>query len=144
MENQEASALERLLQGTDDEVRRFFLLLRPADLADFLETVPEDDRMRVVRLMSAPLRSEVLHAVQEGDRQEIFEDLSPEERAEIVHESRSDDAADLIGELPPGEKEETLATRCLESSGLSWISRGLGATSLAECEERNTLIPTSG
>ena len=49
MENREVSALERLLhEGSDDDIR-FFLLLRPADLADFLETVPEEDRLRVVR-----------------------------------------------------------------------------------------------
>ena len=74
------SALERLIRdGSDTDVRRFFLLLRPPELADVLENVPEDDRLRVVRLMSAPLASEVLRQVQEGDRQDIFEDLSARE-----------------------------------------------------------------
>ena len=112
----QSGLFDRIIVSTDDEeiadVARDFgaevPFLRPPDLADVLESVPEDERLRVVRLMAAPLASEVLHNVQEGDRQEIFEELSPEERAEIVHESRSDDAADLIGELPPEEQEETL------------------------------------
>lgn len=107
--SRELTALEMLIrEGTDDDVRRFFLLLRPADLADVLESVPEGDRLRVVRLMSAPLASDVLVQVKESEREEIFEDLSAEERAEIVHEAKSDDAADLIGSLTDEEKAQTL------------------------------------
>ncbi|MHC4548713.1 MAG: magnesium transporter [Planctomycetota bacterium] len=105
----EVSALERLIrEGSDDDVRRFFLLLRPPELADFLEQVPEEDRLRVVRLMSAPLAAEVLREVEEVEREEILEDLSGGEIAEVAHEMKSDDAADLIQALPPDKAERTL------------------------------------
>ena len=72
------TSLERLIrQGSDEDIRRFFLLLRPADMADVLEASSEEDRIRVLRLMQAPLASEVLVEMQEDDREEIFEELSP-------------------------------------------------------------------
>ena len=108
-EEQTISALERLVRfGSDDDVKRFFVLLRPPELADLVERLKDADRMRVIRLMGAPLASEVLREVQESERDDILEDLTPEKRAEIVHESMSDDAADLIAALPDKEAKETL------------------------------------
>ena len=105
----EQSAMERLIrEGSDDDVRRFFVLLRPPEMADMLETVPDDERLRVLRLMKAPMASDVLIGMRTGDREETFVDLSPKERAEIVHEAMSDDAADLIGGLDEQEQRETL------------------------------------
>jgi magnesium transporter len=106
----EQSALERLLtDGSDEDIRRFFLLLRPAELADLLERIPDQDRLRVIRLMEYPLASEVLREVDEPDREEILDELSPKRIAEIVSESRSDDAADMIGALDEDKARETLA-----------------------------------
>ncbi|MDH3592026.1 MAG: CBS domain-containing protein, partial [Planctomycetota bacterium] len=108
-DHDDLSALQRLFrEGSDEDVKRFFLLLRPAELADALESAEEDDRLRVVRLMNAPLASDVLRSVEDDQREDILEDLSAGEIAEIVHESRSDDAADIIGALPPEKAERTL------------------------------------
>ena len=105
----EVSALGRLVrEGSDEDIQRFFLLLRPPELADLLEQVEEDDRLRVLRLMTAPLAAEVLREVDDAERGEILEDLSSGELAPILEESRSDDAADLIAELPPDKAERTL------------------------------------
>lgn len=95
-------------QGSDDDVRRFFQLLRPPELADLLEHVAEEDRVRVLRLMGVPLASDVLREVEEPEKEEILEDLTPREIAEIAAASKSDDAADLIAALPPGKAEDTL------------------------------------
>ena len=103
------SALERLIRdGSEEDIRRFFLLLRPPELADLLEHIDDEDRLRVVRLMSAPLAAEVLREVEDSDRDEILEDLSAGEVAEIVREAKSDDAADLIQALPKDKAERTL------------------------------------
>jgi len=106
----EISALGRLVrEGSDEDIQRFFLLLRPPELADLLEQVQDEDRLRVLRLMTAPLAAEVLREVDEGERSEILEDLSSGELAPILEESRSDDAADLIADLPPDKAERTLS-----------------------------------
>ncbi|MDH3592836.1 MAG: magnesium transporter, partial [Planctomycetota bacterium] len=109
-EQEERSALMRLLQeGSDADVRRFFILLTPPMLADCLESLPEEeDRVRVVRLMSAPLAAEVLREVDASDRDEILEELSDKRIAEVTAESKSDDAADLVGSLPPERQERVL------------------------------------
>jgi len=107
--DRQVSALERLVRdGSDEDLRRFFLLLRPPELADLLENAPEDVRLRIVRQMNAPLASEVLRAVDEPERDDILEDLSAQEIAEIVDEAKSDDAADFLGALPPERIEEAL------------------------------------
>jgi len=108
-ERWEFSALDRLLrEGTDDDIHRFFLLLRPPELADLLETLGESERKRALGLMSAPLASDVIPEVEEDTREEIMEDLSSSEIAEIVPHMLSDDAADVIGALPPEKAERTL------------------------------------
>ncbi|MCZ6786552.1 MAG: hypothetical protein O7E54_05240, partial [Planctomycetota bacterium] len=77
-EKQTISALERLVRfGSDDDVKRFFVLLRPPELADLIERLKDDDRLRTIRLMGAPLASEVLREVQEYERDDILEDLTP-------------------------------------------------------------------
>jgi len=103
------SALERLIHdGSDADIQRFFALLRPAEIADLVETLPDELRIRAVRLLGAPLASDVLREVQEQERDGLLEGLPPDEIAEIVHESRSDDAADILASLPPAKAEETL------------------------------------
>ena len=73
-----------------------------------MENIPDDLRLRVVRLMGAPLASDVIREVQEPEREDLLEDMRAVEIAEIVHASRSDDAADIIGSLPPDKAERTL------------------------------------
>jgi len=103
------SALERLVRdGSDEDIKRFFLLLRPAEIADLVENIPDDSRLRVVRLLGAPLASDVIREVQEPEREDLLEDMRAAEIAEIVDASRSDDAADIIGSLPPDKAERTL------------------------------------
>ncbi|MHC4952897.1 MAG: magnesium transporter [Planctomycetota bacterium] len=101
--------LELLLRdGSDEDIARFFLLLRPPEIADVVESFPEEQRLRIVRLLGAPLASDVLREVQEPELEDILEEMPAVEIAEIVHESRSDDAADIIGSLPPDKAERTL------------------------------------
>ena len=102
------SALERLVRdGADEDIKRFFLLLRPAVIADLVENFPDDSRLLVVRLLGAPLASDVIREVQEPEREDLLEDLRAAEIAEIVDASRSDDAADIIGSLPEHPPSET-------------------------------------
>jgi magnesium transporter len=103
------SALERLIrEGSDEDIRRFFNLLRPPELADLLEHTAEEDRLRVLRLMGVPLASDVMRELEEPEKEELLEDLSPAEIADIAAASKSDDAADLIASLPPEKAEDTL------------------------------------
>jgi magnesium transporter len=84
--------------------------VEPADLADVLASLDEEERVAVVRSLPPELSSQ---ALAEMPVQEHAEDtlaaLGPEQAAEIVDELEDDDAADLIGELDPVTQEYILS-----------------------------------
>jgi len=108
-ENRPWSALERLLyEGSDDDIRRLFVLLRPAEIADLVEAAPEEYRVRLVRLMTKPMAADVLREVTDSEEEKVLGELTAREIAEIAAESLSDDAADLLGMLDPQKASEAL------------------------------------
>jgi len=84
--------------------------LEPADLADILAHLDDEDRFRVVRAMPPRLSGEALVEKSEGSHPEAtLAALAPEQAAEIVEELDDDDAADLLGELEPETQERILS-----------------------------------
>ncbi len=84
--------------------------LEPADLADILALLDEEDRFRMVRAMPPRLSGEALVEMPEGSHPEAtLAALEPERAAEIVEELEDDDAADLLGELEPEAQERILS-----------------------------------
>ncbi|HEX3236751.1 MAG TPA: magnesium transporter [Gemmatimonadales bacterium] len=82
----------------------------PADLADVLATLDEDERLRVVRALPPELSSQALAEMPEdAHAEDTLAALNPEQAAEIVEELEDDDAADILGELEPEEQERILA-----------------------------------
>ncbi|MDX2207069.1 MAG: magnesium transporter [Gemmatimonadales bacterium] len=84
--------------------------LEPADLADVLATLDEDERLALVRVLPPELSSQAL-AEMSGDShpEETLAALDPVQAAGIVEELEDDDAADLLGELEPEQQERILA-----------------------------------
>ncbi|MES2305927.1 MAG: magnesium transporter [Gemmatimonadota bacterium] len=84
--------------------------LEPADLADVLASLDEDERLELVRVLPPELSSQALVELPaEAHAEEIMAALDTEQAAEIVDELEDDDAADLLGELEPEEQERILA-----------------------------------
>jgi magnesium transporter len=84
--------------------------LEPADLADVLASLDEDERVAAVRALPPELSSQALAEMPvEEHAGETLAALAPEQAAEIVDELEDDDAADLIGELDPVTQEHILA-----------------------------------
>lgn len=84
--------------------------LEPADLADVLATLDEDERLALVRVLPPELSSQALVELPaEVHAEEIVAALDTEQAAEIVEELEDDDAADLLGEMEPEEQERILA-----------------------------------
>lgn len=84
--------------------------LEPADLADVLASLDEDERLDLVRALPPELSSQALVELPaEAHAEEIVAALDTEQAAEIVDELEDDDAADLLGELEPEEQERILA-----------------------------------
>ena len=85
--------------------------LEPADLADVLAALDEDERMEVVRILPVELSSQALAELpDEAHAEEMLAALDPEQAADIVDELEDDDAADLLGDLEPHQQERILAS----------------------------------
>ena len=84
--------------------------LEPADLADVLAALDDDERLHVVRSLPPELSAEALVEMpHEAHAEDTLAALEPERAAEIVEELDSDDAADLLGEMEPEDQERILS-----------------------------------
>jgi magnesium transporter len=100
------SELQSLLREGEEEALRIFLrLVRPEDVADWLELLSGDDRQRIVEALDHEAAGTVLSDASAPIRSELVEDIEPERLARIAESMPADDAADLIGELEDHESE---------------------------------------
>lgn len=84
--------------------------LEPADLADVLTTLEQQERVAVVQALPPELSSQALAEMpEEAHAGETLAALDPGRAAEIVDELDDDDAADILGELDPARQEQILA-----------------------------------
>jgi magnesium transporter len=80
----------------------------PADLADVLAALDEEERVAVVQALPPELSSQALAELPEdAHAEQTLAALSPERAAEIVEELEDDDAAGILRELEP-EKQEAI------------------------------------
>jgi magnesium transporter len=81
----------------------------PADLADVLAALDEDERLAVVQALPPELSSQALAELPEdAHAEQTLAALSPERAAEIVEELEDDDAAGILRELGPEAQEAIL------------------------------------
>ena len=84
--------------------------LEPADLADVLSALDDDERLSLVRVLPVELSSQALVEMpSEEHAEEIVAALDAQQAAGIVEELEDDDAADLLGELDHADQERILA-----------------------------------
>jgi magnesium transporter len=84
--------------------------LEPADLADVLTTLDEQERVTVVQALPPALSSQALAEMpEEAHASETLAALDPGQAAEIVEELDDDDAADILGELDEAKQEQILS-----------------------------------
>ena len=84
--------------------------LEPADLADVLAALEDDERVTAVQALPAEISSQALIEMPDEEHAgETLAALDPEQAADIVQELADDDAADILGELGPAEQERILS-----------------------------------
>ena len=101
--------VEATRAGDAERVQALLLPLHPADVADAIEQIGEDDRERLIPLLGPELSGEMLTEVEEGLREEIIEALPREVVAEAARELDSDDVVDLIEDLDEGMRSAILS-----------------------------------
>jgi magnesium transporter len=95
--------------GREEQVCEAFERIHPADVAEVLDAIEEDDlTARLFAALSTPRAAAVLSLVSDHTR-DILLDAVPEHRLRtIVASLESDDAADLLAELPRAQVERLL------------------------------------
>lgn len=86
-----------------------FTRLHPADIADLIDNLKEEEKILLFALLDVEKASDVILELSEVSREQILEEISDKKLTEIVDEMESDDAADIIADLP-----EALAKTVLE------------------------------
>ncbi|MEV0155260.1 CBS domain-containing protein [Micromonospora sp. NPDC050686] len=82
--------------------------MRPADLANALQDLPDDRRNEVAAALDDERLADVLSELPEHDQVEILAALDRQRAADVLEEMDPDDAADLLNELPPPEQDVLL------------------------------------
>jgi len=80
-------------------VRNIFIGLHPADLAEIIHHLSEEDSNYIFSLLDAETASDVISEMDDVSRDQIIDDLDEERLSEIVDEMDSDDATDLVSDL---------------------------------------------
>ncbi|MEJ2234754.1 MAG: magnesium transporter [Syntrophobacterales bacterium] len=83
--------------------------LHPADIADLLESLEEEEKRAVFHELDTEVASEVIAHLSEFSQEHILSDLSHRRLGQIVDEMDSDDAADLLTGVPEEVVEKVLA-----------------------------------
>ena len=101
--------IEALIEaGRQDELRRVLDGLHPADIADAVERLPEDERPGLFALLGNEQAGDVLIETDEATRSEIVEEMGVRDLSKVVQTMPPDEAADIVGELPDQQSEELL------------------------------------
>lgn len=97
-----------LRDGEEEALRIFLRLVRPEDIAEWLDFLSADDRQKILEALDHEAAGTVLTDTTASIRSELVDDIEPERLARIAETLPADDAADLIGELEEYESEEVL------------------------------------
>ncbi len=97
-----------LREGEEEALRIFLRLVRPEDIAEWLDLLSVDDRQKIVSALDHESAGTVLTDTTPSIRAELVDEIAPERLARIAEALPADEAADLIGALEVEETEEVL------------------------------------
>ncbi|MDZ4164128.1 MAG: magnesium transporter [Smithellaceae bacterium] len=97
-----------ILENREFDIIELFTKIHPSDIADLIDLLEEDEKVRLFSLLDVETASEVILEINDLSREQILEDISDEKLTEIVEEMDSDDAADFIADLPDEQAQTVL------------------------------------
>ena len=101
--------LEQLIEeGRELDIIKLISKFHPADIADLIDALDEDNKKRLFGLLQVETASDVIMEIDEISRELIVEDISQDKLTQIVDDMESDDATDLIAELPEEQAQRIL------------------------------------
>lgn len=105
--------LQELLSGRElIDLRRKLLDMNSADIAEFLETVPQNKLVIVFRMLPKEMAAEAFAYLEVEDQEKIINLITDKELSYIMEELFVDDAVDMLEELPAN-----VVKRVMKSAG---------------------------
>ncbi|MBN2468943.1 MAG: magnesium transporter [Deltaproteobacteria bacterium] len=102
--------LEKLIeQGREIPIITLLSTLHPADIAELIDALEDDQKKKLFGLLDIQTASDVISEIDDISRELILEDIPNELLTKIVDDMESDDAIDLIADLPEKKAQEILA-----------------------------------
>ncbi len=89
-------------------LRKLIDEMRPADLADLIEHLDQEERLHLFDFLEPKGAGDVLVEIEAPVQESILDELDSKAISEIVQELDSDDAADLVGDLPPDRAQKVI------------------------------------
>lgn len=90
----------------NEQIKEKLLEYHDSDIADVLDYLDEDERLRVARILGVEEVSEVITYMEEAD--ELLDQISDEKVADIIENLDADDAVDLLQEMEEEDQEKIL------------------------------------
>ncbi len=101
---------EALSSGNTDAVRVLLEELHPADVAEILNDLEDDEAVAAYKCLDGEVAPEALLLLEEDKREKILDGLSSKQIAEqLIDNLNSDDAADVLSELSDEQQDEVLS-----------------------------------
>ncbi|MBN2287774.1 MAG: magnesium transporter [Candidatus Glassbacteria bacterium] len=106
-------------QESRQQLEQYIDLTHPADLADILEQLNEEERNILFSLLPVELASETLAETEESHQEGLIESLDDEALQEVFEELSDDDATDIVQELSDHQAERVM--RVIDAEDLEEI-----------------------
>ena len=90
----------------DQQIKEKLLEYHDSDIADVLDYLDEDERLRIAKILGVEEVSDVLTYMEDAD--ELLEQISDEKVADIIENLDADDAVDLLQEMEEEDQEKIL------------------------------------
>ncbi|PHX82323.1 MAG: magnesium transporter [Flavobacteriales bacterium] len=101
---------DSLVKGDEERIREIFYLLHPADAAEILNDLEDEEAVEAYKYLSDKVAPEALLLLDDDKREKILEGLSSKQIAEqLIDNLASDDAADMLADLPDAQQDEILS-----------------------------------
>ena len=109
LDKTDLSKLKKAIGGDDEVLAVTLTEYHASDLAILFYNIPQDDRQRIIQLLTTEKACAVIAEMDKQSHPEkLLFQLNPEKRTEIVEGLDFDDATDIISQLDEDEQEEIL------------------------------------
>jgi magnesium transporter len=109
LETLEQAVRDALEASELDQLRALLAAQHPADVADVIDRLDDDDQLHVFRLLGPAQAAEVLDETSAEATRDLLDRLPPDEAGDLLDRLPMDDVAEILSEDAPARQQDLLA-----------------------------------